>query len=150
VPLNTVVDRDALGVVGLGLSSARALKAIGKVYAARFSATLAEINAGKDILPVKGGGQITVLGVSIVVTGAFATLTDVRISDKTSGPVDVVTWAQANLTNGAKLNEMSANSSLGTGFNAPLAAPNGLQIRKTGSTGTGGTSISGVVLFTMV
>jgi len=113
-----------------------------------FSATLAQINAGLVIMADDPFRTIIPVGFRLLVTGAFTTLTDVRLSDTAGSPVDIVTIAQAQLTNGAVFGTGSATGvTFGAGFAAPVTAGKGIQIRKTGSSGAGGTSISGVVHF---
>lgn len=66
-----------------------------------FTATLAQINASSIIVPADANRTIVVVGFRLVVTGNFATLTDVRLSDTSASPIDIVTIAQAQLINGA-------------------------------------------------
>jgi hypothetical protein len=109
--------------------------------------TLAQINAGLTFIPATAYQTLKVVGYWWQVTGAFATCTDVRLSDTSGGPVDVTTIAVAGLTNGAIIDEgTTANTTLGT-FAAALTANQGLQIRKTGAACTGGTSITVRVYF---
>lgn len=145
MPITPLIDRAATSQAGLSYGSRQTGPQ--KVYVQRFSATLAEINAGKTIKPIRPG-QLVVLDFMLRVTGGFATAVDVRLSDLSSGPVDIATIAIAQMTNGAKHTPESANVTLGAGFDAPLTPPVGLQIRKTGSAATGGTSVSGWIMYT--
>lgn len=119
-----------------------------RVYAVTSTVTLAELNAGKTIVTAIAGRTITPVSIFMVCTGAFTTSTDIRISDTSSGPVDVVTLAIAGATNGARIHDGSTtNVTFGAGFNAALTADYGLQVRKTGGTAAGGTSILVRVLY---
>lgn len=106
------------------------------------TATLAEINAGKELLPAIAGVQYEITSLHVLVTGAFATLTDVRISTSETVPTDILTILQAQLGDGVKHSHLTGTNTLGSAFWAALAANYGVQIRKTGSTGTVGTSIT--------
>lgn len=145
MPVNPLIDRGALQAAGVKYGN-RLNTPVQKTYKVRFSATLAEINAGKTILKTRPD-QMVITNFLLLVTGAFATATDIRLSDLGSGPVDIATIPIAQATNGAKLVPENTNITLGAGFNAPLATPNGLQIRKTGPTATGGTSVAGWIEF---
>jgi len=116
-----------------------------------FVATLAQINAGLALFAGAPGMTLSVESVWLKVLGNFATLTDIRISDTAGAPVDAVTVAVAGLTNGAVIlaDGLPANVTLGT-FATPLTPGKGLQIRKTGSAGTGGTSVSGRVFLRLI
>ena len=112
-----------------------------EIYSIEATVTLAQLNAGFTFLPAAGGVTIKVVGYYMKCTGAFTTATDIRISDTTGTPVDVVTLAIAGATSGAVITEaLTTNITLGT-FGAPLTASQGLQLRKTGSSAAGGTSI---------
>lgn len=101
--------------------------------------TPAQLNAGYNVINNPGpGAQIRPVGFLLIVNSAsVGALTDIRISSLEATPTDIVTWAQANLTSGAKLAPADANSSLGAGFGAAIAAGYGIQLRKTGSSATG-------------
>lgn len=106
----------------------------------RFTATLAQINAGLVLIPGIVGKQIIVETFVQRVTGGFATTTSVELeSDVTA--VAVETTAVAGLTNGAILVPGSANVTLGAGFGEPLPSGEGLKVVNNGSAATGGTSI---------
>lgn len=116
------------------------------LQAVPFTATLAEINAGKTIVPAVVGRTYQVHGVKFICTGSFAAGTDIRISDTAGTPVDVVTVPVASLTDGALITESTANNVVGTMF-ADLTASKGVQIRKTGSSMTTATKVTGVIFF---
>lgn len=112
----------------------------------RFTATLAEIVAGTVKIPAKYGWCYRIRNVKAFVTGNFTTATDVRLSTNESTPTDVVTIAQASLTDGAILDsEDITDDALGT----KLEAGYGIQVRYTGSTLAGGTSIDFEVSYTL-
>lgn len=122
----------------------------GPQMCAVFTATLAQINAGLAFIPADANRTILPIGFGFTVTGAFATLTDIRLSDTAASPVDIMTLAQAQATNGAVITTTSTGVTLGAGFRVALTAGKGVQIRQTGTAGTGGTSISGIVEFLLV
>lgn len=117
--------------------------AVAPIHAAYFTATLAQLNAGFTIAADDANKQFVVVGFTLIATGAFTTLTDVRLSD--SSNVDIATFAQAQLTNGAVLMPGSAGVTLGS-YGVALTAGKGLVLRKTGSAGAGGTSITVTLL----
>jgi hypothetical protein len=115
-------------------------------YSVEATPTLAQINAGFTLVSATAYQTLKVVGYWWKVTGTFATCTDVRLSDTSGGPVDVTTIAVAGL-NGSVLNEgVTANTTFGT-FAAALTANQGLQMRKTGASCTGGTNIQVRVIF---
>lgn len=113
------------------------------------TATLAEINAGKVLIPGIVGRKIVVTNFVERVTGAFTTGTAVVIESGTTG-VDVASSAQAQLTNGAVLVPSSSGVTLGAGFAAQLPVDEGLKVSKTGSDFAGGTSIAFTISYTLV
>jgi len=113
-----------------------------------FTATLAQINAGYTFIPADANRNIFPIRFRFTVTGNFATLTDIRLSDTNGTPVDIVTLVQANATNGNVVTDAGGTGiTIGAGFGATLTAGKGVQIRQTGSAGTGGTSVSGFFEF---
>lgn len=106
------------------------------------TATLADINAGLSLLPPVSGVQYAVTGIHILVNGAFTTLTDIRISTDEASPTDILTIVQAQLGDGVKHSHLTGTNTLGAAFWAALALGYGVQVRKTGSTGAGGTSLT--------
>lgn len=104
--------------------------------------TRAVLNAGDFILiPADAAKTIVVEDVLIVVSGAWTGLTDVRLSDTAASPIDVVTIAQANLTDAARFTNGSATGlTFGAGFCGALTTGAGLRLRKTGTTATAGTA----------
>ncbi len=138
--------------------------------------TLAQVNASKKFIFGHGAVRWRVLDVKLKVTGNFADLTDIRLSTDESSPTDIVTIPLASLVDGVFLSssltpaitkptgggtqDTEARTAidsmidaggfvLGAGFNAALATGAGIQVRKTGSTGTGGTSVEFQVTYRM-
>lgn len=121
----------------------------GNLQTLNATVTLAEINAGKVIIPGTAGKQLLVTNFVERVNGAFTTGTSVDlISDATS--VNVESSAQAQLTNGAVLVPGSTGVTLGAGFGVLLPAGEGLKVAKTGSNFAGGTDIKFTVSYTLV
>lgn len=111
------------------------------------SATLAEINAGKILIPGVAGQKITISDYTARVTGTFGGGTNIILESTNGTPVVVSTIAEAGLTNGAILMPGSANTTLGAGFAAQLGASDGLQVVSTG-TQTTATKIDFTINFT--
>jgi len=120
------------------------------VQTVNVTATLAEINAGKVLIPGIAGQKITVVDYTARVTGGFATGTSVKLQSTNGAPVDVTTIAEAGLTNGAILLPASANTTLGAGYAQPLGTADGLKVVNVGAAQTGGTSIDFAISFKQV
>jgi uncharacterized phiE125 gp8 family phage protein len=119
--------------------------AVAPIHAAYFTATQAQLNAGFVIAADDANKQYVCVGFFLKITGTLAALTDIRLSD--SSNVDIVTVVQTSLTDGSVFTENGGTGvTIGAGFAAALTAGKGLVLRKTGSAGTGGTSITGVLL----
>lgn len=103
--------------------------------------TLAEVNAGKTIIPARVGNQLHILNFTVKSTGAFAALTSILIQDTADTPIVVATLAQAQLTDGAILFPGETGVTLGAGFYSALTRGKGLQVIKSGSAGTTATNI---------
>lgn len=141
-----------------------------------FVVTLAQLNAGKQLVFGQSAVRWRVLDVKASVIGTFTTLTDVRLSTDEATPVDIITIPAASLVGGVSLSSsltpaivkptggatIDAESRtaigsivdaggfvLGAGFNAKLGAGAGIQARKTGSAGAGGTSIEFLITYRM-
>ena len=109
---------------------------------------MAEINAGKVLIPGIAGQKITITDYVARVTGGFATGTSIKLQSTNAVPVDAVTIAEAGLTNGAVLLPASANTTLGAGYAQQLGAGDGLKVANVGAAQTGGTSIDFTISFT--
>lgn len=116
------------------------------VYSVEKTVTLAQVNAGLTLVAATPDCTFKVLRVLMIVKGTFLTLTDVRISDTNGTPVDVLTVPQASLTDAAVIWDGTASNTIGS-LGVALTANQGIQIRKTGSSGTGGTSIFVTVMY---
>ena len=107
--------------------------------------TLAELNAGKNIIPPFGTNKLRVTGTTLTFNGAFTTATDIRVSTTESTPSDLMVVAIAGATDNARVDETDdtdANVTITTdNYNEALAAGAGIQLRKTGSNAAGGTDI---------
>lgn len=117
------------------------------------AALLADINAGLTIWKPDSDQPITIRVTDFVFrpNGAFAGLTDIRLSTTEGTPTDIVTMAQVNLTDGNYLREGDTGVTTNVAaFLLDLAANTGLQLRKTGATATGATSLIFVVEFQIV
>lgn len=113
------------------------------------SITLAQLNAGATIVPAVTGRTYRPVGFWLQFNGAFTTATDIRLSDTAGSPVDIVTVAIAGATNGANVTQNGGSNITvsTTGFAQQLTANAGIQLRKTGSSAAGGTSIFYMVQF---
>lgn len=108
--------------------------------------TLAQLNAGKTLVPEVGGRTYNVVGFWVKFNGTFTTATDIRLSDTNGTPVDILTIAIAQAGDGVTHALGVGTHTLGTLF-ANLTASKGIQIRKTGSDAAGGTDIRVGVLY---
>jgi len=114
------------------------------------TATLAEINAGKELIPAITGKKIRILDIDAKVSGNFATGTSVEVEDSNGTPVVALQYAVAALTDGAFLEADTANVTIGAGYMADLTISKSLRIEKTGSDFTGGTSITLMISYQYV
>jgi len=112
--------------------------------------TLAEINAGKELIPAVTGKQIRILDIDAKVAGNFAAGTSVEIEDSNGTPVVSLQYAVAALTDGAFLEADTANVTIGAGYLADLTISKALRVEKTGSDFTGGTSITLMISYQYV
>lgn len=111
-------------------------------------ATLAQINAGLEVLPAVAGKKYNVLDYTARVLGGFATGTSVELESDTTA-VAITTIAEAGLTNGAVLKPTSANTTLGAGYAAQLPAGEGVKVVNNGAAQTGGTSITFTITYNL-
>lgn len=138
----------AMGVV----DSAGVVSAVLPVYAYIGSATLAELNAGKVLIPDIPGRTIKVVGYLLKFTGGFTTATDIRLQDNNDTPVLITTVLIAAATTGAKITSEAviANVTDGAGLFANLTLGKGIKIVKTGSSAAAGTSILVKILYNVI
>lgn len=113
-----------------------------------FTVTLAELNAGKVLLPALSHIQYKVHSFRWEQTvAALAALTDARIGSTETSPVLIATLAQAQLTLGAVLTDgKETGVTIGAGLGEPLTKGYGVQAYKTGSTATGSGAIARITL----
>lgn len=111
------------------------------VQVATITATLAEINAGKVILPAVAGQQYELVSIHFKTVGTFGGLTDIRIGTTEDTPTPVFTVVAAELEDGDIHSHLTGTNTLAAAFWAALALGYGLKVYKTGSTATGGTSV---------
>lgn len=92
--------------------------------------TLAEIVAGKVLIPAVAGRSIKPLRYFVSVSGSFAAGTSVILQDTNSSPVVITTMAVAALTDGSKISSEVAvdNVTDGAGLRAALTAGKGIAI----------------------
>lgn len=114
---------------------------VSQVNTAIVTATLAEINAGKILIPAVTGKQIKVVGFELLVSGTFATGTSIEIEDDETTPVVTASIAVAALSDGASIFPNTANVTLGAGYLAASTVSKNIKVTITGSDFTGGTSI---------
>lgn len=119
-----------------------------RVQTAVVTATLAEINAGKVLIPGSTGQAITVSSVIARVTGTFATGTSVELESTNGTPVPVLTYAETAIAGTTVLVNNAANVTVGAGFGVALGTGDGLQVVNNGSAQTGGTSIEFTITYT--
>lgn len=105
------------------------------------TATLAEINAGKEIIPAKVGKSIKVVDYAARVVGTFTTNTSVDLESGTTG-TKVTAIAVAGLVDAALLLKSSGNTTLGAGFATSLEVGESLDVSNVGAAAAAGTSIT--------
>ena len=113
------------------------------------TATLAEINAGHELLTGVAGKKIHIFNVIASVSGNFATGTDVRLQDEQGTPVEVLRLEVAGLTDQAIIRAGDSNTLIQIGMVTGLTTGDGLVVDKTGSNFTGGTSITFSILYSI-
>jgi len=86
---------------------------------------------------------------AVVNTAAITGLTTLRLSTGDATPVDIATFAVADLTSGSKHVPETANVVLGTGFLAAGNPGKGLVLRKVGSAAAGAFTLDITVFFTL-
>lgn len=111
--------------------------------------TLAEVNAGHEILTGVSGKKIHIFNVIASVSGNWATGTDVRLQDEQGSPVEVLRIETAALTDQAIIRAGDSNTLIQIGMVTGITTADGLQVAKTGSAYTGGTSITFSILYSI-
>lgn len=153
--LNSFAQADASGDNALNLAGT--LKRHGGdvgdalTYTKAIRITLAELNAGYELVAAVTGKSIRVVNYYLRIIGGAATAaTDVRIQDDEGTPVVVVTAAVAALAENAEvagLGPAIANVTKGAGWMALLTSGQALDIVKTGSAMTTLTHVDVIVQY---
>ena len=113
--------------------------------------TLAEVNAGKTVLPpTKGSYRYQVINFSFIPNGSFATLTTIVLQTTATVPVVIASLAQAQATDDNYLGPESTGITLGAGFQIELAEGDGIEVAKTGSAGITATDILVTVTYRLI
>lgn len=102
-----------------------------------FWITLAELNAGKVLVPGHNGVQYRVVDFVVNPIAAVGAVTDVRIGDTAGTPIVAATLAQAQLTAGVNLRPGDTGVTLGNGYWYALTVGKGIQVYQTGTAATG-------------
>ncbi len=120
-------------------------------YTKAIRITLAQLNAGFELVAAITGKQIRVVNYYLRIIGGAATAaTDVRIQDSNGTPVVVVTGAVAGLVENAEVAGQGpaiANITKGAGWMALLTSGKALDIVKTGSAMTTLTHVDVIVQY---
>jgi hypothetical protein len=96
--------------------------------------TIAEVNAGHELLPAIATRQYRITGVKIrAIGGAAGSVTSVDIQDDNGTPVVVAAFAQANLTENTILLENSTGATMGAGYMLGTTAGKAIDIIKNGA-----------------
>lgn len=119
------------------------------VFSKQVEVTLAELNAGKTIIPAVTGKSIVVLDFNVVCDGAFAALDSAELEDA-SATVNVCSLAQANMTDNAVLFKGATGVTPGAGLAEALTVSEALVISKTGSDATTATKLTVAVSYMLV
>lgn len=116
------------------------------VFSVQGTATLAEVNASKVLVAATPGQTIRPIGGRLKFNGAFGAMTALVLQD-TAGSVTIISIAQAQAADGAVFDFRNTitGQTIGAGFAAALTAGLGIQIAKTGSSATGGTSVEYII-----
>lgn len=141
-----VYDVSAGNVLTATLTQLAAL--LGQTIVARVTATQTEVNAGKILIAAVTGKKIQVNDISILVTGNWATGTSVEVEDASAN--EVISYAQAQISDGAILASTSTGATLKASFGAPLTVSEALKATKTGSSFTAGTNIIFTISYKLV
>lgn len=114
--------------------------------------TQAQLNAGQALIAGVTGKKITVLGIQAKYAGTFAVGTAMVIQSDNGTPVVVVTETLAGMAAGNQPIPYAAdaNQTLGAGWGVPLGTGDGLQVVKTGSSFTGGTSVTLAITYQQI
>lgn len=113
--------------------------------------TLAQVNAGVEVLPAISGKKYRVTYFTFrAIGGAFGGLDSIELEDGDGTPVVVASAAVAALTENALLFPHTANVTPGAGFLVGTTTGEGINITKTGSAGTTATHLDVVVVYQII
>lgn len=117
------------------------------VRVAVVTATLAEINAGKVIVPALSGKSIVVTDFAARVSGNFTATTSVDLQATTTTATKVQVCAVAALTDAAVLKDGTANVTRGAAMYGSAPAGESISVANVGTAAAGGTSITFYVTY---
>jgi hypothetical protein len=113
--------------------------------------TIAQVNAGNELLPALVGKAYRITGLMIrAIGGAAAAVTSVDIQDGAGTPVVVAVYSQAQLTEGTILTENTTGAAMGAGFLVGTTVSKAVNIIKNGSDVTTATHFDVVVQYQVV
>lgn len=114
------------------------------LYSKTVIATLAEIIAGKEVLPEVDGISYTIIDADFIFAGTAATATSIDLESTEDTPKTIVAVPVAAADDGdiATTRPLTANVTTGSGFRTALTAGKGVNLKETGSTLTGTTSVT--------
>jgi hypothetical protein len=113
--------------------------------------TIAEVNAGEELLPALVGKAYRITGLLIsAIGGAAAAVTSVDIQDGAGSPVVVAVYTQAQLTENTILTENTAGAAMGAGFLVGTTVSKAVNIIKNGSDITTATHFDVVVEYQVI
>lgn len=118
------------------------------VSMSRVTATVAEINAGKVLVPAVSGKTIVVTDFAARVNGTFTTATSVDVED-TSATVSVQSLAIAQVVDAAVLQDADTGVTRGAGMFGSITLGEALQVIKKGSDAAGGTDIEFFITYSI-
>lgn len=121
-----------------------------KVRVATINLTLAQVNAGYELLPAIPGRRYQIIDWYFKMNGAFTGLTAFVMRDQASSPNTIVSIAQADMTDNAVFRRGGLGTQTITDANAApsnLGVGLGVDLVKTGSDAAGGTAVETVVWY---
>lgn len=135
--------------LGRLVGSKRALATPG-VMTITNTATLAQIIAGKTLLPGFPGTKYKVLDFWMIPDGTFTTATSIDLESTNAAPVKIGVQAIAGAGNNVYIWPGHANMVLGAGFGVELGVGDGIRIMEVGSTLAGGVNILIAITFQII
>jgi len=122
---------------------------LGLAKSVQVAVSLAEVNAGKTIIPAVTGKQILVLDFNFVMDGSFAAVTSVELEDS-SATVNVCSLAQAQMTDDAVLSKDTTGVTMGVGLAEGITVSEALVLTKTGLDATTATGLTVAITYMLV